>query len=320
MKKNNFTSSKIAIYPGCSLETSSSAFLKSLLCVLDLMGVHVRELENWSCCGASSAHAVNHSLHLALNLRNLSLAEEQGFTELLVPCAACFHHLAYSNYQFVSDSNLLNDVLSDTELKYSGSVNVRNILDFLVNDDIMGAKNISSFVSTPLTKLKAACYYGCLNTRLPHMEPFDSVEYPMSMDLALRAAGCDTVDWSYKTECCGAAHFITNESLSLKLVANILRDAEDCGADCIVVSCPMCHTNLDTKQKIIRKKYNLKKSLPILFVSQIIGLAFGINKKKLGMKQNFEAFNLLKKKDGPRIARIKKKMDTDNTDVMGKNK
>ncbi|MCP4150972.1 MAG: hypothetical protein GY757_24710, partial [bacterium] len=112
------------------------------------------------------------------------------------------------------------------------------------------------------------------------------------------------------------------ESLSLKLVANILRDAEDCGADCIVVSCPMCHTNLDTKQKVIRKKYNLKKSLPILFVSQLIGLAFGINKRKLGMKQNFETFDLPKKREPTDNADEKKKNtdNPDNTDIIEKNK
>ncbi len=275
--KTDTPNKRIALYPGCSLEASASNFKKSLEKVFNRLNVQCRELQSWSCCGATSAHAVDHRLHLLLNLRNLALAEEQGFHEILVPCAACYNRLASANRELKEDPQLLDQMDREGQLQYKGTITVRNMLDFFANH--LGIETIAKHVKTPLSRLSPVCYYGCLNTRVPHMASYDSVEYPTGMDRLLGALGADVKNWSYKTECCGAGHFITTETLSHKLVAKILKDAEACGANCIAVSCPMCHTNLDLKQKAIRAKAIISKTLPVYFVTELIAQAFQIPQK-----------------------------------------
>lgn len=276
---------KAALFPGCTLEGSSSGFQRSLECVFDELGVACEELRGWTCCGASSAHALDHELHLALNMRNLALAEEQGFNELLAPCAACYHRLALAAHELNENESLRTLLQDDTGTKYGGTVTVRNLLDFLANS--LGPAAVASRVRTPLEGLKAACYYGCLNTRTPRMATFDDREYPTSMDEIVRALGAETLDWSHKTECCGASLFVTNPDVSARLVGRILDDAVVRGADCIVVSCPMCQNNLDAKQDEIRAQFGVERPIPVLFLTQLIGLAYGIDPSRLAFRQLF---------------------------------
>lgn len=271
---------KVAVYPGCSLEGSSSAFQASLVAVLKKLGVGWEELQDWTCCGASSAHAVDHRLHQGLTLRNLSLAEQQGYTELLAPCAACFHRLASAQNEFVKNP----DSAQGLDVVYRGGVTVRNVLDYIVRD--LGLDAVRKQVVRRLD-CKVACYYGCLNTRIPRAAVSDDREYPMAMDNLVSVLGGDPIPWSYKTECCGASLFATSGNVSGKLVGKILQDAEARGADCVVVACPMCHNNLDTKQAAIRETYGIQRPLPVLFVSQLMGLAFGLPEAVLQLNDNF---------------------------------
>lgn len=279
---------RVAIYPGCSLEGTASGFDTSLKRVLAELDLDLKDMSDWSCCGATSAHALDHSMYLGLALRNLSLAEAQGCSELLAPCAACYHRLASANKEFSEDSALLDSVATETDMPYGGSIKVRNVLDFLAN--IIGTDRISSKVKNPLEHLKVASYYGCLNTRVPRMKPFDDAAYPMSMDRIIESIGARALDWEYKTECCGASLFVTSESTATRLVAKILKDAEARGADCIAVACPMCHNNLDTKQADIRQQYGIEKPIPVLFVTQLMGLAFGMTESELQLGDSFVPF------------------------------
>lgn len=279
---------KTALYPGCSLESSATNFAGSLHHIFKKMDLTVPELTDWTCCGATSAHALNHDLFLGLCTKNLALAEDQGFEEIIAPCAACYHHLADANFQVISDTQLLQKINKKTGLQYQGKIKIRNILDFFYN--VLGPELISKFVEKRFTALKVACYYGCLNTRVPHIDKFDVVEYPMAMDNILNAIGIKTVPWAYKTECCGAGLFVTKEEITFKLVAKILQDALARGADCIVVSCPMCQNNLDIKQDEIIAKFGIEKPLPILFLTQIIGMAYGLSEKEVGLQQNCVPF------------------------------
>lgn len=276
---------KLGFYPGCTLEGSSSGFAESMSKVFDTLKIPFKELNDWSCCGASSAHSLDHDLHLALNLRNLALAEDQGFKELLAPCAACYHRLISTNNEFYNDESLLETFNLKTGLNYQGKVKVRNILDFLLHQ--VGMAQIENHVVHPLSQFKFACYYGCLNTRIPRLAPFDKIEYPMAMDQIVEALGGESVDWSYKTECCGAGLGVTAEEISNKMVSKILIDAAAKAADCIVVACPMCHVNLDTRQDKIRQQFDIPKAIPVYYVTQLMGLAFGIVEQQLGIKQNF---------------------------------
>ena len=276
---------RIALYPGCSLEGTSENFRISLEKVFDLLGVECMELDEWNCCGATSAHAMDEKLFITLNTRNLALAEQQGYDEVLAPCAACYHRLASTNFELKEDAELLKTINTDAELNYQGNVKVRNVLDFLAN--VVGSGKIASKVTNPLTGMRVACYYGCLNTRIPRMAGFDDREYPMAMDRVVSSLGAQTIDWAYKTECCGGSLFISAESVSAKLAAKILKDAAARDADCIVVSCPLCQNNLDTKQEEIREEHGISRPIPILFISQLMGLAFGLDEPELALQQNF---------------------------------
>jgi heterodisulfide reductase subunit B2 len=284
----SFVNAKIAIFPGCSLEGSSSGFEVSLQKVLGALGLGLETLKDWNCCGATSAHALNRKLYLGLSARNLTMAQDQGFNEVLAPCAACYHRMASVNFELQSDDALREEVNKETFLHYQGKLKVLNILELL--SQRVGVEAIAARVKSPLAGLKVACYYGCLNPRIPRMESFDNREYPMSMDKVARALGAQTIDWGYKTECCGASMFISAESVSAKLVSKILKDAVASGADCIAVACPLCQNNLDTKQQEIREKFGIEKALPVLYITQLMGLAFGIDGAELELKQSFVPF------------------------------
>ena len=285
--------SNICLYPGCSLDGSAIAFQSSLTRVLEKLDVEYGSLREWNCCGATSAHALDHKLSLALNLRNLAVIEEQGYDQVLAPCAACHHRLAQTQFELSENPGLLDRMNSETDLEYRGSVTVRNALDFLAND--VGAGAIAARVSRPMSGLRTVCYYGCLNTRVPRMDLFDDREYPMSMDGIVTALGAETIDWSYKTECCGASLFVTNEPVQAKLVSKILKDAVARRADCIIVACPMCQNNLDTKQQAVRAQFDVDGSIPILYFTQLMGLAFGIEEAELKLHHCFVPFDTAKR-------------------------
>ncbi|MFH1760867.1 MAG: CoB--CoM heterodisulfide reductase iron-sulfur subunit B family protein, partial [bacterium] len=229
--------SKIALFTGCSLEGTSIAYITSMESVFNRLGLLLGELKDWNCCGATSAHSLDNEFHLMLNLRNLYLAQEQDYAGILAPCAACYHRLASANSELHGNQDILDELNKKSGLNYKADLKIWNILEFLHNTE--KKELIKSLVTAPLSGLKAACYYGCLNTRLPRIKPFDNIEYPKTMDKIIQALGAETVEWAYKTECCGASLFITNESVCKKLVAKILRDAAARHADCIVVACPM---------------------------------------------------------------------------------
>ena len=281
---------KIALYPGCSLEGAEHSFLASLRSVLDVLGVGQEELGDWCCCGATSAHALDHGLCLALALRNLAAAEAQGFAEILAPCAACYNRLASANLEFREDPAVLARLCEETDLAYRGTVKVRNALDLLANE--LGTGAVSASVTRPLSGLNVVCYYGCLNTRIPGFDGFDDTEYPTSMDRLVEALGARVLDWSYKTECCGASLFVSAGGVAAHLVSRILGDAAAREADCIAVACPLCHNNLDTKQDDIRERYGVPRAVPVVYITQLMGLALGVPEADLQLHQSFVPFEL----------------------------
>ncbi|MFO8053925.1 MAG: CoB--CoM heterodisulfide reductase iron-sulfur subunit B family protein [Bacteroidales bacterium] len=275
----------IALYPGCSLNTSSSHYLQSLERVFGVMDIPFRIMDNWNCCGATSVKSIDQELNSKLNHKNLALAEKQGIKELVVPCASCYHRLMGTEYELNRDKNLMERLNQESDTPYQGTVKVRNVLDFFVH--VTGLEAIARHVKHPLHGLNVACYYGCLNTRVPLEKSFDTREYPVSMDKIVQVLGGNAVNWSYKTDCCGASLFITVKPIAEKLVGKILKDASLRNVDCITVSCPMCQTNLDTSQKAVRQKNDIKQPLPVPFITQLMGLAFGCKPKELGLQKNF---------------------------------
>lgn len=279
---------QIGYYPGCSQEGTAKEYDKSLREILKVLDVDPTEIEDWSCCGATSAHVTSHKLSLALSARNLALAEKQGLKEIFAPCAACYNRLISSKNELQNHPEQKNEIETIIEEKINNIPEVYNIVNFFQK---IGKEKIAEKKKFDLKNLKAACYYGCLLVRPKDVNADDS-EQPNSMEEIVSATGAQAVDWNFKLECCGAAHSIARREIVLDLSKKILDDAKKHGANVVVVACPMCHTNLDMRQKNIISKFEGYKEIPVLYLSEIIGLSLGFDKKQLGIDKHFIEFNL----------------------------
>jgi len=273
---------KYAYYPGCSLHSMAAEYDISFRAVCDKLGIEMREIEGWICCGTTPAHCTSKLLSLALPMQNLCLAEKMGMTEVVAPCAACFSRLKAAIHETAEHPEVKEQLSGILDEPLPKSMNVLSPLEIFSN-----GIDLASAVTTELPGLKVVCYYGCLLTRPPKMMQFDECEYPMSMDRVLRSLGIETLDWSYKTECCGGGISATETDIVLKLTHDILEEARAVGANAVAVACPLCHTNLDTRQAGIEKKYGSSFGLPIFYFTQLMGLAFGIPSDKLGLHKHF---------------------------------
>jgi heterodisulfide reductase subunit B len=263
---------QVGYYPGCSLESSAKEFDLSLRAIFEEMRISLREIPDWNCCGASSAHSLSEELGMALPYRNLAKAEESGLRKVISPCPACYSNMKKTHEEVALDRSLAERLRTIAGKDYQGSVASNHILDFLRED--IGLERLKSSMKRSLNGLRVASYYGCL-TRLPGVK-IDDVENPMIMDEIVEALGGKSLDWSHKTECCGASLSLKRTEIALRLVRSILEAAEEKGAECIAVACPLCQSNLDVRQGIV-----YKKKMPILYITQLIGLAQGLGYGKL---------------------------------------
>lgn len=275
---------KYAYYPGCALHSTGVEFGLSLQAICPSLGIELEEVPGWICCGSTPAHSVSRLLALALPVANLCLVEETGASEVVVPCASCFRRLKAGHHETASRPKLLERVNRVVGRPYRGSVEISHPLSILSDREML--RKIARLASEELSRIKVACYYGCLLTRPPEVMQFDSCEYPMSMDSVLQAAGITTLDWDFKTMCCGAAFSLTETEIVYKLSADILDEALAVGANAIAVACPLCHANLDTRQAEIEKRTGKQYGLPIFYFTQLIGLAMGIPAAELGIDRH----------------------------------
>jgi heterodisulfide reductase subunit B len=271
-------------YPGCSLSGTAKEFDSSVRAVLSKFNIQFDEIDDWSCCGATSAHATSHLLSVALPAHNLFLAKQQGFEKIFAPCAACFNRLISSKHEIDTNKNIRSKIEDLLDEKYSTSPEILNIVQLFHN---IGLKEITAQKQVDLSGLKIACYYGCLLVRPNDITGYDDDEEPKLMEEVVSAAGAKTVKWNFKTECCGASHSIAHTDIVEKLSKKIIDDAEKNGAELIIVACPMCHSNLDMRQLNIIKHNPGQKSIPVLYLTQLIGLALGIDEKTLGLNVHF---------------------------------
>ncbi|MCP4754740.1 MAG: heterodisulfide reductase subunit B [Proteobacteria bacterium] len=271
-----------AYYPGCSLHSTGSEFDISFRAVCGKLGVELREIEDWICCGSSSAHSTSKLLSMALPIQNLCLAEKMEMSEVVAPCSSCFARLRTALQETAEDAELGRKISEIVDAPLPKDVKVMHPLEIFGD----GAKAAGA-VKKELPHLKVVCSYGCLLTRPSRVMQFDQCEYPMSMDNLLDSIGITTLDWSYKTDCCGGAFSLTETDIALKLTNDILEEAKAVGANAIAVACPLCHANLDTRQAEIERKYNVRYGLPILYFTQIMGLVLGIPANELGIQKHF---------------------------------
>ena len=277
----------LGLYPGCSLKGSSREYTESVLAVSNACGIELIEIEDWNCCGATAAHNLNKELAIALPARILSLAEKQGMKEIVVPCAACYGRLTVTKHELANHPEIKEKVVNENKLDYKGDIEVLNIIQML---DKYVTPNLEGRIVKPFDH-KVACYYGCLLVRPHEILKFDREEDPMSMDELVLKAGATPIDWAFKTECCGAGLSVSRTSSVGRLSGQIMKDAVDRGAEAMVVACPMCQSNLDMRREAINSYLGEKIDIPVLYVTQILGLAMGLERKELGLQRHFVAVN-----------------------------
>ena len=256
---------EVSYYPGCSLHGTAREYDDSIRGVSSILGIRLHELEDWTCCGASSAHCTDEELAIDLATRNLAIAEKND-RELLVPCVAC-----YSRFKMAEKANEKNP--EKIHFSYKGNVPIRYALDFFCDETIL--EEIKKKVNQPLCGLKVVCYYGCLTVRPPKVTGIKEYENPQHMDRLMELLGAEAIPWSYKADCCGASLVMTRTDIVRKLSGKLLSMAKEAEADCLVTGCPMCHANLDTRQDELGREVEENFSLPILYFTELIGLALG---------------------------------------------
>ena len=272
---------KYAYYPGCSLQSGAKEYDSSTRAVFAHLGIELEDIEDWSCCGA--VHVEGEAI-VTLPARNLALAEAQGLDTIVAPCSGCYRNLRRSSQAIAADKAVrkrVNEVLPEG-LQLQGDINVMHPLYVIVYD--YGLERLRKQVTHPLTGLKVASYYGCMLTR--PKDKFDSPEKPHGFDELMDALGAEVVNWPAKAKCCGGALAISHAQVTAKLSGNIMVSAKDSGANVVTLGCPMCHTALDLYQKKAEKAVGRPLNLPILYFTQLMGLALGIDEQQLGLERH----------------------------------
>jgi heterodisulfide reductase subunit B len=273
---------KYAYFPGCSQESTAEEYNRSLKAVAQALdSMELLEIPDWSCCGATPAAAiVSPMLPHGLAARNLAIAEEMGMDQVVAPCAACYKNLKKASDDFRKNAKLrgeTNQLLEDHRMDRVPKV--RHPLDVIVND--VGIDNIP--VRKPLQGMKVACYYGCLLTR--PAPGFDDIEYPTSMDRLVEKLGAEAIDFAYKTKCCGGGIYMFHEKISFSMSADVMAHAKAAGANAIAVGCPFCQLLLDLYQDKLADIRKTTFDIPILFFTQLMGLAMELDREELGLEK-----------------------------------
>jgi heterodisulfide reductase subunit B len=272
---------KFAYFPGCSLESTAWDFDRSTRAVCRALDVELEEIPDWVCCGSTPAHSTSGSLATALPVVNLQKAQEMR-APVLTACASCYARLRTANHAIQTSAEERSRTERITGQAYEGGVPVRHVLDVLAGD--VGPREIRYRVKRPLSGLRVACYYGCLLTRPPEIVAFDDPEHPTSMEDLMEAIGAEPVTWPLKTECCGAGLSMTNAGVVGRLSHRLLSTAREAGAQCLAVACPLCQVNLDLRQADAKRAHGDLPDTPVLYITQLLGLALGLSPKELGLE------------------------------------
>lgn len=274
-------------YPGCSMDASAHAYADSLAAISGPLGLEMDEIDDWNCCGATEYHGISPTRAYALISRNLALAEKQknGSRTVVAPCSACYLNLAKTDHYLREDTALattINTALAAGGLHYTpGAVDVRHLVEVIIDD--IGMDEIHRHVTRPLGGLKVAPYFGCLVTRPDYDRRWRSHEHPREFDRLMSTLGAQVVDFPLKTSCCGGHMTQISPNTGFELIRRLVHAADRAGADMLVTVCPMCQMNVDAYQAEMNRHFKTSYHMPILFFTQLIGLAFGSPPERLGI-------------------------------------
>jgi heterodisulfide reductase subunit B len=254
-------------FPGCTSHSTAVEYDLSTKAVFENLGVELVEIEDWNCCGAAAVHSMNRLLSLCLPARNIAMAQKRDL-ELVVPCAGCFNMLKRAEHALRTDPEMRREVENTVGFVYREDLKIRALIDMVVNG--IGFDRIKGEVRRPLAGLKVACYYGCALVRHPKVTGLDDPENPQYLDGLMATLGATPVEWSYKTDCCGADLALTHGDTVVKLVNKIVGMAKEAGAQCLVCSCGLCQINLEMRQDVNAF------GLPVFYFTELMGVAFGL--------------------------------------------
>ncbi len=275
---------RYAYYPGCSLDATGRQYGESVRAVAAAAGMELVEIEDWNCCGATAYMSVNEVLSFSLTARNLANAAKTG-DPVVTPCNACFTNLKKTEAylaEFPEVKAKVDKALAEAGLRYDGGVKTKHLLQAVVED--VGLGKVKALARLPLKGLRVAPYYGCQIVR-PYAFDEDATD-PTSMDRLIEALGGTPTYFPMKTMCCGGSLMGTREDVALRLCRNLLLCAKEGRADCIAVACPLCQLNLDAYQARINRTYGTDFNLPVLYFTQLMGLAFGLSPTALGLERS----------------------------------
>ena len=268
-----------AYFSGCSLEGTAKEYDTSFRLVMKTLGVKLAEIPDWSCCGSSPAHTVDYVFAAALAARNLAIVEKMNIGTLTTPCPSCLMAFKKAHLGMTEDESFKDQVNELLDDPYEGKVISKSSLQIIYED--VGLEAIAEKVTHALPDLKVAAYYGCILNRPPDIAQFDDPENPVAMDKVLSAVGVEVRDYAFKTECCGAAFGVPKREMVNELTYKVLSMALDAGANCIAVACPLCQQNLDLRQDQVNSTMGASFNIPVLYFTQIMGLAYGYSPREL---------------------------------------
>jgi len=274
----------IGYYPGCSLAGTAKDYDISVKKMCDRLDIKLKEIEDWNCCGASSAHATNHKLSMLLPARNQALADAQGMDYVLAPCAACLNRQVTARKALMVSEELRAELESVTGSETSCRAQFIGVMQLLEG---LGAEQLRKRVIRPLKDLPVACYYGCLLVRPFEDMGYDDPENPTKMEAVIEALGAKPVDWAFKVECCGAGLTMAQQEMIEDLTHKIAKNATASGAGAFVVACPLCHTNLDMRQQGMRKRFGDIDAMPVYYISDLVAMACGASPEEVALDKHF---------------------------------
>jgi len=282
---------KYLLYPGCSMESSGRAYGESINTILEPLDIQFEEIDDWNCCGATEYLGINLIPAYSLIARNLALASRQsaaqmgGTRTVVAPCSACYLNLAKADYYMQERPSLgvkVNEALAAGDLQYkAGTLDVRHLIDILVYD--VGLETIRSKVVRPLHGLKIVPYMGCMLPRPDYQHRWSDHEHPTELDDLLRALGADVIDYPLTTSCCGGHMTQIGPETAFELIRRLVADADERGAVLMATVCPMCQMNVDAYQNEMNQYFGTDYHMPILFFTQLMGLAFGRKPEEVGI-------------------------------------
>lgn len=279
---------KIAYYPGCTLKSNAKNFEDSALASMKQFGVEMEELPKWNCCGTVFSLASDDLMHHLAPIRILLRAREGGSDSLVTLCSMCYHTLKLSNTRVKKnpeDLEKLNNTMYKEDITYDGKITVYHLLTLL--KERIGFEKIKEKVKTDLGSIKVAPYYGCLLLRPEEISIDPKMENPTIMSEFIEAVGAVPVGSSHQTECCGAYLTVDEKELVIERSYEILKSARRAGADIILTSCPLCQFNLDDRQKQVKEKYPEFEEIPVLYFTQLLAFAMGLDKTVLRFDLNY---------------------------------